>query len=701
MGCFEIKFQNVGIYRKVIEKMNKKMNNFECASHRRAAGRSRKMAPAQFLAIALVLAALFAAGGCANIGNPSGGPRDEDPPILVTANPLPGSLNVDRTKMTLTFNELVNVKDAFQNVVVSPTSKSVPRVSSSGRNVNIDFDSLAPNTTYTIDFGNSIEDNNEGNPLQGFSYSFSTGEEIDTLRIAGRVLSARNLEPQQKMLVGVHVNLNDTAFTGDRLLRVAKTDDRGRFTIRGLAPGSYRVFALDDKDNDYRYSTPEEDVAFYDVTVEPSSRTTTATDTLYNPLTGEIDTVINRSRTQFLPNDIILRSFNSELRQQYLSKYERTDSTRVFLKFNTRADSLPKIRILSPNTVYADSPLGTLESNQRLDSLVWWLSPTLMHTDSIKLEVTYVRSDQNLVTTITTDTLDFITKRLAPAKKKDKKEAKISEADSIAAITTRFEVKSGTSQDVNKPLILESPVPLSNFDFGAVHLSVMVDSIYMPVNESFNIVMPDSLQPRRYELDFPWDYGEKYRLEIDSLAAVDIYGKPTLPLKHEFTSKKADDYSSLLMHLSGLQGVPAFVELVGSNDAVQRTAPVEANGDAYFPYLTPGKYFARVILDVNGNGEYDTGNYQLNLQPELAYYYPKAINLKKNWDKEESWSVFETPIDLMKPMAITKNKPATDKRARNARNNNNNVDEDEEEELFDPTRNPFDPNDRGSNRRRM
>lgn len=639
---------------------------------------------------------LLVAGGCANMGTPSGGPRDEEPPYLVSANPAPGSLNVNRERLTLTFNELVNVKDAFTNVVVSPTSKSTPRVSTAGRRVTIEFDSLAPATTYTVDFGNAIEDNNEANKLQGFTYTFSTGPTIDTLRIAGRVLSARNLEPQQNMLVGVHSNLNDTAFSTQRLLRVAKTDDRGRFTIRGLAPGRYRVFALKDNDNDYRYSSPEEDMAFYDLTVEPSTVETTATDSVYNRITGAVDSVVTRRRTQFLPNDIVLRSFNSELRQQYLSKYERLDSAKVFLKFNTRASALPSVRVLGqPHR----TSIGTLEASEKLDSLVWWLSPDLMRTDSLTLEVTYTRSDQNLVASVQTDTLNFFTKRPKAAKKSNKKR-RISAADSIAAITTRLDIRSQGSQDVNLPVYFESPAPLERFDTTAVHLEVLVDSVYHPVAKPLRVSVPDSLQPRRYAVEYPWEYGAKYRLTVDSLAASDIYGKPTLPLKHSFEIKKTGDYCSLLFHITQLGDMPAFVELLTASDAIDRTEPVNASGDAYFPFLKPGRYYARVILDANGNGEYDTGNYLLGLQPELAYYYPKAINVKKNWDKEENWAIFDTPVDMMKPAAILKNKPASDKRVRTDRKKEN-AEEEEDDEIFDPTRNPFDPNDKGSNRNRI
>lgn len=635
-------------------------------------------------------AALLCMASCARMGTPSGGPRDEDPPRFVSANPPQGALDVTQTSMTLTFDELVNVKDAFQKVAVSPAG-TMPRVTSAGRRVHIEFDSLAPATTYTVDFADAIEDNNEGNKLQGFTYTFSTGPTLDSLRVAGRVLSARALEPQQGMLVGVHADLSDSAFTSRPLLRVARTDDRGRFTIRGLAPGTYRVFALGDNDNDYRYSSPEEDMAFLDVTVSPTSRAAVAFDTVYNTLTGAVDTVVERARTQFMPNDVVLRSFNSGLRQQYLSKHERLDSTRVFLKFNARAESLPDIEVLGRPGMR--SP-GVPEASEGLDSLVWWLRPELMREDTLRLRVAYTRSDQNLVRTAAADTLEFITRRVKTKPSKQKR--RVSAADSIAAITTRFEVKSGTQQEVNLPLLLESATPLERFDTAAVHLSVLVDTLYRPVAGAPRVTVPDTLQPRRFAVEYPWEYGAKYRLEIDSLAATDIHGLPTLPLSHDLTVKQTGDYCSLLFHLTGLGGTPAFVELLDGSDAVKRTAPVE-QGDAFFPFLAPGRYYARVVVDANGNGEYDTGNYLTGQQPEVVYYYPKAVSIKKNWDKEEQWAVFDTPVDMMKPMAVTKNKPAS---SRSRNRNAENADEDEDEdEIFDPTRNPFDPNDKSKSKK--
>lgn len=630
---------------------------------------------------------LLLLAGCANIGNPSGGPRDEDPPIFVSADPAPGSLNVSKTKMTLTFNELVNIKDAFTNVVVSPVGKSVPKVMSLGKKITVTFDSLSPNTTYTIDFADAIEDNNEANKLQGFAYTFSTGEEIDTLRIAGMVLDARNLEPRQQMIVGVTANNADSAFTKLPLLRVAKTDDRGRFVIRGLKEGEYRLYALDDKDNDYKYANPEEDIAFYDFTVSPRSERVGAIDTIRDRKTGEIDTIINRTRTRFLPNDILLRSFNSQKRKQYLDKYERMDSTRFYFKFNTRAEELPEVDVIGYPGIMREA---VLERNATNDSLIYWLPPRIVGIDSLKVETTYLRTDSTGNLAAKTDTLNFFRIRPKATQKKDKRDARQIALDSIKALTLDLQALTSSTHDVYLPVKLQFATPLERLNPDAFRLETMVDTTWRRVGNQPRIEMTDSLLPRDYQIAYDWKLGDKYRITADSLAAVGIYGTVSAPFTHEFTIKKKDDYCSLKLNLTGIDpNIPAFVELLNSSDAVVRALPVE-NNSVWFRFLEPGKYYARFIEDYNGNGQFDTGDYDLLLQPDLAYYYPKAINIKKNWDKEESWDVFATAIDAQKPEAIKKNKPATDKHSRNKKQT---IDEDEDEdELFDPTANPFDPN---------
>ncbi len=648
-----------------------------------------------YLLWALVLAGVLAS--CASIGNPSGGPRDEDPPRFVRANPAPGSLNVNRQKIEIEFDELVNVKDAFSKVVVSPISKSTPRVSSLGRKITVQFnDTLIPNTTYTIDFADAIEDNNESNKLQGFTYSFSTGNVLDTLQISGMVLSADALEPQQGMLVGVYSNLADSALSTLPLERVAKTDDRGRFSIQGLAPGEYRLFAVADVDNDYKRANPEEAMAFYDFTLTPTAERVNAIDTVFDLLTGDVDTVLNRERTRFLPNDILLRSFESDYKSQFLQKYERVDSTRLRFIFNAPSETLPEI---SPVNVEGYKDWWTLERSAKNDTLTYWLNPaTLVATDSLQIAATYFRTDSAQNLTLATDTLKFFTQRPKVTKKKDKKK-KDEKADTVPVKIPAlgFKMISQSTQEVNLPLIMEFDTPLNRFDTTAFHLEMMVDTVWAPVPKAWKPEHVDSLNPRTFKIEYPWEYATEYRLSVDTLAATGIYGLMTDPLEHKFKTKAEEDYCALTLNISNFTDtIPAFVELVNNSDAPVRREKV-VNNSVTFKYLAPGKYYVRIFEDHNGNGIYDTGDFNLHRQPDMAYYYPKIINLKKNWEKSESWNVFDTAIDLMKPEAIKKNKPATDKRNRNNKSENG-LEEEEEEDYFDPTRNPFDPNDKGRRR---
>ena len=667
------------------------------------------------------LTAFILIGGavsCASIGSPSGGPRDEDPPIFVKANPAPGSVNVSRNRIDLDFNEIVTVKDAFSTVVVSPPSKQVPRVSANGHRVTVNFqDTLLPNTTYTIDFGNAIQDNNEGNQLTGFAYSFSTGPVIDTLQISGIVLDAQTLEPQQSMLVGVYANLADSAFSTLPFERMAKTDDRGRFSILGLAPGDYRIFALDDLDNDYHRANPEESMAFYDVTISPYSERAMTTDTVLNLKTGEVDTVYNRERTVFLPNDILLRSFESDVKSQYLLKYERQDSTRLNFIFNTKADSIPKISAVGYEEL---EDWYVVEKSPKNDSVTFWIKePSLLSLDSLRVAATYLRTDSTKNLSAVTDTLRFFYSRelknaLANAAKEREKELKEKEKEREKALKNGeeyidsidepvkpkplgFKVTSPSTQEVYLPLFMEFDTPLSRLDTAVFHLEVQVDTLWKAVPLAYKPEPVDSFNPRLLKIEYPWDFSSQYRLRVDSLAATGIYGNVSEDVEFSFKTKAEDEYSSVIFSISNFTDtIPSFIELLNTSDNPVRREKVEGN-KAVFKYLPPGKYYARIFEDHNGNGIYDTGNLDSLRQPDFAYYYPKIINVKKNWDKEESWDVFSTAVDLMKPYALLKNKPEADKKNRN-RKGNGDDDEEEEEDYYDPNRNPFDPNDRGRGR---
>ena len=216
-----------------------------------------------------ILALALGAGGCANIVNPTGGPRDSLPPRLVTASPDNGSRHFSGNRITLTFDEFVEVKEKEKNIIVNPTPKSTPTIDYKLRVVTVKLrDSLEPNTTYSIHFGRAIRDVNEGNILKNFTYVFSTGGGIDSLRLSGRVVLAQTGKVDSTLIVVLHRNLADSAVTNERPRYVTTLDSLGNFTFENLAPGIYRVYALKDEGNTRKYTSKSQLFAFADSPVD-------------------------------------------------------------------------------------------------------------------------------------------------------------------------------------------------------------------------------------------------------------------------------------------------------------------------------------------------------------------------------------------------------------------------------------------------
>ena len=679
----------------------------------------------------LIVAALAAVMlySCATLGSPDGGPVDMDPPIFVGSSPKINALNFKGNRVELEFDEVVTLVDQSEKVMYSPVQHEMPRLSALGRKVTIEFrDTMKPNTTYSIDFANCIQDNNENNPLEDFSFAFSTGDTIDTLQVSGIVLRARDLEPMQRVVVGIHSNLDDSAFTKLQFDRVARTNDRGQFTIRNLKPGRYKIYALNDADRDYKFVRTE-DMAFLLDTIIPGSYQESTMDTLFTK-TYAVDTVMRGLHTVFTPNDILLSMSNEGYSSQYLYAYERLDYNRLYVKFATRCDSLPAIKLIEPEVRESDD-WYLLQRSEFNDSLIYWITDTaLAHSDSIRVVLDYLRTDSTEKLSYTTDSLYFNVKnsykrQLQNTQKEEEKRYKeIKEeyernmeelreraekrkterdtvkaemearADSIELAGIRrtwekdslaripfydFKLTSKASVDVDAPLTFEVTEPIDTLMMSGFHLwKQYEDSLWeeVPLHQ---LVSDKPHEIMKWSLHVEWEPGATYKLHVDSMSVYGIYGLANKMVMQEFKVRGLEEYANLYLSISPKLDVPAFVELLNSNDAVQRTSVVGADGYAVFNNVEPGDYYARIVLDANGNGQWDTGNYALHVQPEEVYYYPKKLSLKENWDIEQSWNIYELPVDMQKPAEIKKNKPEKKKWEKNQ----DETDGEEEEDFYD------------------
>ena len=607
------------------------------------------------LAVVTVIAALYS---CASIGRPDGGPLDETPPRFIGSTPAAGALNNTKTKVSLSFDEFIKLEKANEKVVISPPQVQQPEIKASGKKISVNLlDSLKPNTTYTIDFSDAIVDNNEGNPLGNFAFTFSTGSAIDTMEVSGTLLEASNLEPVKGMLVGMHSNLSDTAFTKLPFDRVARTDSRGHFTIRGVAPGKYRIFGLMDADQNFAFSQKSEALAFNDSLVIPRWEERIRQDTTWvDSLT--IDTVVERKYTYYLPDNVILRSFKEDLFSQYLVKNERLTPEKFTLYFAAKADTLPVLKAF------------IIEKNLTNDTIHYWVKDSLLYKqDTLSLSLNYLYTDTLNQLVPRTDTLNLVAKTVKKAvdepKKKKKKKGEEEEPEPTKFLHVSTYIPS--TMDVYDYISLSFDEPIASFDSAAIHLKQKVDTLWEDIPFIFE---QDSLQLRKYNLYYEWEPTREYEFSVDSTAFHGIYGLFTDKIKQNIKVRSLEEYGAIYFNVSGCDSI-AFVELLDTQDKVVRKVPV-VNGQADFYFLNPGKYCARLINDTNGNGVWDSGEYETKRQPEMVYYYPQILEPKANWEVEQTWDVKALPLDKQKPDELKKQKPDEDKKKKDRNNNRRN-----------------------------
>ena len=609
---------------------------------------------------------------CASMGTPDGGPYDEEPPKFMGSMPELHAVNNHKKKLELEFDEFIKLEKPSEKIVISPPQLEQPEIKVVGKKVVVELlDTLKEATTYTIDFSDAIVDNNEGNPMGNFSYSFSTGANIDTMEVSGTVLEASNLEPIKGIQVGLHKDLGDSAFVNKPFDRVSRTDSRGRFSIRGVAPGKYRIYALKDGNQNYLFDSKSEMIAFCDSVIIPSSVPATRQDTLWkDSLT--VDTIKTVKYTRYLPDDILLRAFKEENTRQYLVKSQRDKLNHLIITFSAKADTLPVLKGLN----FDEKDAFIVESTDRNDSICYWIKDSLLYEmDTLAIQMDYLYTDTLDKLVPKTDTL-YLTNKIsrekrlqlaqAEAEKKEKERKKMEKrGKTVEAEKTKFlemKVDAPSSFDIFKNVQLKFEEPVASVDTASIHMEVKVDTLW---KETPFLFMADSIVSRQYEILAEWEPEKEYRLTIDSAAIKGLYGLHTDKVQQTMKVKKQDEYGTLLLNIEGA-GKGAIVELLDNSGKVLRSEPVSKEGMADFYYLNPGtKYYIRLFIDRNGNGKWDTGNFMEGIQPEEVYYFPKVWEMRANFEFEENWDIHAIPLDRQKLDEIKKQKPEEQKRIQN------------------------------------
>lgn len=627
----------------------------------------------------LCLLALILTAACASIGNPDGGRFDETPPRVVGSSPADGAVNVSKRKVQILFDEYIKLEKASEKVVISPPQIEPANVRADGKRVKVDFyDSLRANTTYTIDFSDAIEDNNEGNPMGQYTFSFSTGDVIDTMQVSGRVLNAADLEPIKGIMVGLYPadsTWNDTLFRTRPFLRVSRTNGEGRFTIKGVKDGAYRVRALEDKDGDFVFSQKNERVAFDTTVYVTGSFPDVRMDTVWRDSLW-YDSIRVVPYTHYTPDDVLLLAFLEDGQERHLLKTVYPEPTNFTLYFTAPSDSTPRIKGLN-----FDERCLVADASLKNDTVTFWVTDTaLIHRqDTLSMILSYMETDTLGQLVVTNDTLDLSPKttyaKIAAERSKQieawekdrerrQKKAKKPlpyEENPYERIWLEAGFKPSGSLAPNQNVRYLAKEPILEVDTTKIHFYVKKDTDWLPAPFLF---MPEERSAKSYMLYAEWEPGQKYRFVMDTAAVVSVLEHESKSVRQEFHVRAVEEYGSIFIHvISPDTGV--VVQLLSKNDKVEAQQRTDKDGNADFFFMKPGEYYMRCYVDANGNGQWDTGDYASGLQPERVYYFGKPLPLKAQWDLRQDWDIRAVDVARQKPMAITKQKPDKEKKLKN------------------------------------
>ncbi|MBL6679098.1 MAG: Ig-like domain-containing protein [Flavobacteriaceae bacterium] len=527
-----------------------------------------------------ILFSLIILFGCAKRGTPTGGPKDSIPPVLINASPKLNSTNFDSEEIRLTFDEWVKLDKVQDQLIISPplekTSYEIKPLSGVTKKVFLNFlDSLAPETTYTINFGNSIQDNNENNPLTFFSYTFSTGETIDSLYIRGNTKDAFSQESDEFIslqLYRVDSLYKDSIIFQNRPTYISNTLDSTNYKFQNLKEGKYLLIALKDLDNNYFFDPFYDKIGFLD------SLITLPRDSIINLKLFKEETEITWDKPHFINSEKIGFGY-----------YGKLDLDKIKIESNI-PDSVNYVFIKEKET----DTLNLWLSRNIFDSLNF----SLIETDTIKL--TTVKFDRKRDSLI--DSLNLSPKTV-----------------NVIHLKESFKISSN--------------IPLNKIEDSLITIRD-IDSLIIPFTTSIN----DRLD--EIDIDFEVSPSDDYSIFIKPRAIKDIRGTENDTLQYNVVSQTLEDYGNVFLDVITNNDSKYILHLIdSSSNIIREFNNVNSNSTIIFDYIRPGKYTFRLIEDLNSNDIWDTGNYLKQVQPEPVYYFPTEIDVRANWDLNETFNL--------------------------------------------------------------
>ena len=570
-----------------------------------------------------LLVVAFSAQRCANAVAPTGGPKDNTPPVVVEAVPENQSVNFSGKKIEITFDEYITLENANQNVLISPPLSEKPDIKLKNKTVVIKFkESLVPNTTYTINFGSAIKDLHEGNLFKDYVYSFSTGDHIDTLAIAGKVLNAEDKKPVEDAYVSLYAadreNLDSLPMTVAPNY-ITKTDKEGNFLLAGLADKKYLVFAIKDVNSNLYFDQPNEEVAFLDTLVQASclqKPVPPATDTMAkDSLAMQVDTLVK------VMDSVVFETKTTMYHQNALNltlfMFTEVDSTQVLLEKKLVEEGLLRFvfrhpaqdaAIMTPEMLPDSFNLVTRHS-VAYDTVWWYFTPNVK--DSLWVQVKY----DTLINDSTRYSLKF----------KDKKTR--NKKPETLKVSNNLQGKGGLIPGEDLVLTFSEPI---------VRYAMRDSSVF----KCDTLIYYDTLafeqadeQGLKYRLTDPVSANVSYGFEIPDSVFFGIRGRTNERIKADFHVLDDDEYGNIYITIVPPNGMKqVVVQLTNESGKVLKEQIVNKKEEVMFDYLMPAKYKLRAILDADGNGKWSTGNYHRHTLPETVIEYKDALDLKAGWD---------------------------------------------------------------------